>query len=35
MNVSQTIGLFLLAEAVLSLITAAVGEVVIHTGTIF
>lgn len=35
MNVPQTIGLFLLAEAVLSLITAAVVEVVIHTGTIF
>jgi hypothetical protein len=33
MNTLQTIGLVLLAEAVLTLATAAVAEAVIHTGT--
>jgi hypothetical protein len=35
MNALQTIGLVVLAEAVLTLATAAVAEAAIHTGTIF
>ncbi len=35
MNTLQTIGLVLLAEAVLALVTIAVAEMAIHTGTIF
>jgi hypothetical protein len=35
MNAIQTIGLVLLAEALLTLVTTAVAEVAIHTGAIF
>ena len=35
MNAIQTIGLVLLAEALLTLVTAAVAEVAIHTGAVF